>query len=385
MPHSVPYAWRQLSHDRLKLLAAVLGITFAVVLVFMQLGLRAALFDSAVRFHQGIDYDLVLVSPRSTFLARTVPFPRSRLYQVAGVDGVKDVSPIYIQSARYHDQTSAGTHVTTLAMGIDPSQDNFRLSGVDEFRHALKREDTVIIDRYSRKEFAPGIEAVIAGRPVELQLNDRHVNVLGVYSLGTSFGIDGTVITSDLNFRRIFPQRPASNIDLGLVRLNANSELIDVEDKLRSLLPNDVLVLTRDEYIAKELAYWNSSTPIGYVFTLGAVIGVIVGLIIVYQILFSDVQSHLGEYATLKAMGYSNGFLRWLVMRESIYLAILGFLPAFGLALLLYDQALQATQLPMQMTLPRAITVLAVTIAMCAASGSFAMRKLSRVDPAEVF
>jgi len=343
------------------------------------------LFDSAVRFHQGIDYDLVLVSPRSTFLARTVPFPRSRLYQVAGVDGVKDVSPIYIQSARYHDQTSAGTHVTTLAMGIDPSQDNFRLSGVDEFRHALKREDTVIIDRYSRKEFAPGIEAVIAGRPVELQLNDRHVNVLGVYSLGTSFGIDGTVITSDLNFRRIFPQRPASNIDLGLVRLNANSELIDVEDKLRSLLPNDVLVLTRDEYIAKELAYWNSSTPIGYVFTLGAVIGVIVGLIIVYQILFSDVQSHLGEYATLKAMGYSNGFLRWLVMRESIYLAILGFLPAFGLALLLYDQALQATQLPMQMTLSRAITVLAVTIAMCAASGSFAMRKLSRVDPAEVF
>ncbi|MEM1146076.1 MAG: FtsX-like permease family protein, partial [Pseudomonadota bacterium] len=136
---------------------------------------------------------------------------------------------------------------------------------------------------------------------------------------------------------------------------------------------------------AKEIAYWNSSTPIGYIFSLGAVIGVIVGLIVVYQILFSDVQSHLAEYATLKAIGYSDGFLRALVLREAIYLAVLGFIPAFGFALLLYDQAAIATQLPMHMTVLRASLVLVVTIAMCAFSGLLAMRKISRLDPAEVF
>ncbi|MEM7219588.1 MAG: ABC transporter permease DevC [Pseudomonadota bacterium] len=385
MPRSVPYAWRQLSHDRLKLFAAVLGIAFAVVLVFMQLGLRAALFDSAVRFHKGIDYDLVLLSPRTNFLARTREFPRSRLYQVAGHADVEDVTALYARSATYYFDGTADTHVTVLVFGIDPVSTNLQLAGVAPFLPALRAPDTAIIDRYSRKEFRGSVAALLAGERVELQLNERRVSLLGTYALGTSFGIDGTVITSDLNFRRIFPGRPAGKIDLGLVRLNDGAEVLSAQQDLYELLPGDVIVLTREEYVAKEVAYWNSATPIGYVFSLGAIIGVIVGLIIVYQILFSDVQSHLPEYATLKAMGYSNGFLRGLVLREAIYLACLGFVPACGFALLLYDQAAQATQLPMEMTIARAVTVLAVTIAMCAASGLFAMRKVSRVDPAEVF
>ncbi|MEO0436199.1 MAG: ABC transporter permease DevC [Pseudomonadota bacterium] len=385
MLKSVPYAWKQLSQDRLKLFAAVLGIAFAVVLVFMQLGLRSALFDSAVRLHQGVDYDLILLNPRTSFLARTLPFPRSRLYQVASHAAVRDVAPLYIKSASYYYDASADNHETALVIGIDPSQPHLRLAGVAEHLDALRTPDAVIIDRYSRKEFATSVDAVLSGEAVELQLRERNVSVIGAYSLGTSFGIDGSFITSDLNFRRIFPGRPAGNIDLGLVRLKDGADVAAVQAAIRALIPDDVLVLTQAEYVAKEVAYWNSSTPIGYVFSLGAVIGVIVGLIVVYQILFSDVQSHLAEYATLKAIGYDDGFLRWLVLRESIYLAILGFIPAFAFTLLLYDQAATATQLPMHMTGARAVLVLAVTIGMCSFSGWLAMRKLSRVDPAEVF
>ena len=385
MLRSVPYAWRQLSQDRLKLFAAVMGIAFAVVLVFMQLGLRAALFDSAVRLHRGVDYDLILLNPRTSFLARTQPFPRSRLYQVASNPGVRDVTPLYIKSASYYYDASSDNHETALIIGIDPSQSNLSLTGVADFLDALRTPDTVIIDRYSRKEFAASVDAVLRGERVELQLRERHVHVLGAYSLGTSFGIDGSFITSDLNFRRVFPGRPAGNIDLGLVRLAPGVDRVAVQEELRRRLPGDVLILTQEEYVAKEMAYWNSSTPIGYVFTLGAIIGVIVGLIVVYQILFSDVQSHLAEYATLKAIGYNDGFLRGLVLRESIYLAVLGYLPAFGLTLLLYDQAANATQLPMHMTAVRAALVLVVSILMCAFSGWLAMRKLHRLDPAEVF
>jgi putative ABC transport system permease protein len=385
MARAVRYAWLQLTHERLKLLAAVFGITFAVILVFMQLGLRAALFDSSVRVHQGMDYDLVMLSPRTIFLARTESFPRSRLYQVAGLDEVESVSPVYVFLARFFYHRTPETHRMILVLGIDPNDDNFRLRGVSEYLSRLKHPDSVIIDRYSRAEFTPVIEDFQQGIPVRLQLNERTTEVIGLYELGTSFGIDASVLTTDLNFLRIFPSRWPGNIELGLIRLASGSEPSAVQRQIREFLPNDVLLLTRDEFVQREVDYWSGSTPIGYVFTLGAVIGTIVGLIIVYQILFSDVQSHLAEYATLKAMGYTGAFLKGLVIRESFYLSVLGFLPALGLSILLYDQAAQATQLPMEMTVERGVVVFVVTVLMCAFSGLLAIRKLDNLDPAEVF
>ena len=385
MARAVHYAWLQLTHERLKLLAAVCGITFAVILVFMQLGLRAALFDSAVRVHHGMDYDLVMLSPRTINMVRTESFPRSRLYQVAGLDEVESVSPVYIFLARYFYNRTPETHRMILVLGIDPSDDKIRLRGVSEHLSQLKRPDSVIIDRYSRAEFKPAIEDFQQDLIVRLQLNERTTEVIGLYDLGTSFGMDASVLTTDLNFLRIFPDRRPGNIELGLIRLAPGSAPSAVQRQIKEFLPNDVLLLTRDEFIQREVDYWNTSTPIGYIFTLGAVIGTIVGLIIVYQILFSDVQSHLAEYATLKAMGYTGGFLRGLVIRESFYLSVLGFLPALGLSIVLYDQAAQATQLPMEMTAARGVVVFVVTVLMCAFSGMLAIRKLDKIDPAEVF
>ena len=385
MARAVRYAWLQLTHEKLKLLAAVFGITFAVVLVFMQLGLRSALFDSSVRVHRGMDYDLVMLSPRTIFLARTESFPRSRLYQVAGLEEVESVSPVYVFLARFFYDRTPETHRMILVLGIDPTDDNFQLRGVADHLSRLKQPDSVIIDRFSRAEFAPVVTDFEQNLPVRLQLNERTAKVIGLYELGTSFGIDASVLTTDLNFQRIFPGRPPGNIELGLIRLSSDSDPVAVQGQIKDFLPNDVLLLTREEFVQREVDYWSGSTPIGYVFTLGAVIGTIVGLIIVYQILFSDVQSHLAEYATLKAMGYTGGFLKGLIIREAVYLSVLGFVPALGLSYLLYDQAAQATQLPMEMTLERALVVFVVTVLMCSFSGLLAIRKLNSLDPAEVF
>ena len=385
MARGIPYAWLQLSHDKLKLLAAVGGISFAIMLVFMQLGLRAALFDSSVRLHRTMDYDLIMLSPRTPFLSQSRSFPRNRLQQVLGIPGVESVSPMYVAQARYYYEGSPETHRNALTFGIDPRRQKIHLPGVQEQLALLERPDVVLMDKFSRSEFAPAVRARAAGEPIELQLNDRHVTVVGLFALGTSFGIDGSIITSDLNFQRIFPTREPGMIELGLISLNAGANVAAVQEAIRTATPRDVLVLTVAEYVAREIAYWNGSTPIGYVFSLGAVIGVLVGLIIVYQILFSDVQSHLAEYATLKAMGYTQGFLRNLIFKEAAILSVLGFVPALGLSILLYGQTARATQLPMTMTLERGAMVFGVTLAMCALSGLLAIRKLQGIDPAEVF
>jgi putative ABC transport system permease protein len=224
-----------------------------------------------------------------------------------------------------------------------------------------------------------------ARKSVSTEVNDREVTVTSLYAIGTSFGLDGGIITSDLNFLRMFPKNKKSAITIGLIHLDTGQDPQEVQARIRSDIPRDVLVLTRQQFKELEIEYWNNTTPIGYIFAFGAIIGVIVGLIIVYQILFADVQDHLPEYATLKAMGYTQGNLRNVVLQQAIILAVLGFLPGLGLSILLFDQAAGATRLPLEMSTGSALQIFTLTVAMCAGSGLLTLRKLHGIDPAEVF
>ena len=217
------------------------------------------------------------------------------------------------------------------------------------------------------------------------EVNDRRIQIAGLYDLGTSFGIDGSIITSDLNYLRIFPDHEPGLVHLGLLQLAEGADAEAVQKRIDAMLPGDVEVLTREAFIKREVDYWNQGTPIGYVFSFGVIVGLFVGSIIVYQILFADVSDHLQEYATLKAMGYSNGYLFSLVFQEAILMAILGFIPGLGLTMVLYNVAGNATQLPMEMTIPRALVVLVLTLVMCMISGTIAMRKLRTLDPADIY
>ena len=142
---------------------------------------------------------------------------------------------------------------------------------------------------------------------------------------------------------------------------------------------------TKADFIARERAYWNSATPIGYVFAFGAIMGLVVGAIIVYQILFADVSEHLNEYATLRAIGYPNRFVSGIVLQQAGILGVLGFIPGALAAQWLYQQAGAATRLPLYLTTDRAVTVFALTLGMCAFSGLLALRRVRRLDPADVF
>jgi DevC protein len=378
-------AWAQVSFQRLRLLAAVLGVAFAVILVFVQLGFQRALFDSSVRWHTALGYDLALISPKATYIVNPPGFPRNRLYQALGIPGVRSVTPVYIGIADWRNPDDPLQTRNIYIMGFDPTDRGFGLAGSDAQIARLRLPDRVLFDRLSRPEFGAVAGPVAAGTPVRTEVNNRDVEVVGLYDLGTSFGIDGSLITSDLNFRRIFPDRSPSRIELGLINLDPGANPQAVQEAIRAALPGDVQVLTRAEFIQHEVDYWNQSTPIGYVFGLGVAMGLAVGLIVVYQILFADVQDHLKEYATLKAIGYTNGFLSRIVLNEAMLLALIGFVPGLLLSMLVYSQAGGATNLPLAMTAPRIAAVLLLTVAMCAFSGLLALRKLRVADPAEVF
>ncbi len=380
---AIPLAWKQLTHDRFRFTVALAGVAFAVVLMLMQLGFRHAMLKSAVRYQERLDYELALVSPKTVFIGLTYPFPRRWLYQGLALEEVAAVTPVYAYQQHFENPWQHTTR-NLLVVGVDPSRHVLRTPGVARNLHRLKQPDTILFDRRSRPEFGPVGER-FGRETIEAELAGRRVEVVGLYELGVSFGIDGNVYTSDLNFLRIFRDRSPGAIDLGLVHLVRGARPAEVRERLEALLDADVEVLTRDAYVERELAYWEGTTPVGYVFTFGLVMGLVVGGIIVYQILFADVSDHLREYATLKAIGYSDLALARVVLEEALVLALLGFVPGILLAAVAYRVAAAAIRMPVDFEPARVAAVLALTVAMCAVAGLAALRKLKEADPADVF
>ena len=196
----IPLGWLQLKHQKLRLLSAILGVSFAVILIFVQLEFREALFISAVRYHSAMDYDLVMISPKTDYLLTARNFPRNRLYQVQGMAGVNGVTPIYSTLASWRNPVDRTRSRKIFALGFDPSDRGFEKIISPEAHEKIKIPDQVIFDRRSRVEYGPVVDLMQSNKTVSTEMNDREVTVTGLYSIGTSFGLYGGVITFDLNF-----------------------------------------------------------------------------------------------------------------------------------------------------------------------------------------
>lgn len=380
----IPLAWLQLSHEKVRLLVAIAGISFADILMFMQLGFRDALFDSAIRFHSNLTGDIFLQSPQSTALIAMKSFSSRRLYQALAFPGVDKATPIYISQTIWRNPVDRSTR-GILVYGFNPSDTKlFQLPGIAENIDKLKMPDTFLFDRKSRAQFGPIPELFDKGEKVETEMKNRRVQIGGLFSLGASFGADGNLITSDTNFIRLF-NRDRGLIDIGVIQVKPGTDIPATIAAMREYYPKDVRVFSRQEFIDEELHYWQTGTAIGFIFTLGTIMGFIVGIVIVYQILYTDVADHLSEYATLKAMGYTDFYLLTVVFQEAIILSIVGFFPGMLAAVGLYTMTRNATNLPLLMTVARAVTVLVLTMIMCTISGAIAVRKLRAADPADMF
>jgi putative ABC transport system permease protein len=379
-----PLGWLQLSHEKSRLLVALSGIAFADVLMFMQLGFQTALYDSNTRLHRSLKADIVLMSPQARNLQGLSTFSRRRLYQAMDIPGVKSAQAMYFNYIIWKNpQTRRETGV--LLIGFNPDKPAFDLSDVNQQLQTIKLPNTVLFDRGARGEYQKAIAQIDQGKTLTTEIEGRTITISGLFKVGASFGTDGSLITSDQNLLRLFPRRNSSSVSLGLIQVQPGYDPKKVAAVLKAYLRDDVKVLTNAEFIEFENNFWRTNSPIGFIFSLGVSMGFVVGVIIVYQVLSTDVNSHIREYATFKAMGYRHYYLLGVVFEEAVILAALGFFPGMGVSLALYQLTRSATNLPMYMTAIRGLQVLVLTIIMCAISGAIATRKLQGADPADMF
>jgi putative ABC transport system permease protein len=380
----IPLAWLQLSHEKMRLLVAIAGISFADILMFMQLGFRDALFDSAVKFHTNVQGDVFLVSPQSTSLIAMKTFSMRRLQQARSLSSVESINPIYLDFRLWKNPENKSTR-GIMVIGFNPADAKlFAMPGVPENLDKMFLPDSYLFDTKSREQFGDVEKWFKAGQTVTTEVGSRKIQINGLFEMGASFGADGNMLSSDTNFIRL-TKRDKGLIDVGVIRLIPGSDPKITAAELKKILPKDVRVFTKAEFINFERTYWQEGTSIGFIFTLGTIMGFIVGIVIVYQILYTDVADHLSEYATLKAMGYTDWYLLVVVFQEAIILSIIGFMPGMFAAVGLYTMTRNATSLPLLMTVARALTVLMLTVIMCVISGGIAVRKLGAADPADLF
>ena len=380
----IPLASLMLVRQPVRLAVALAGISFAGILMFMQLGFRDGLFDASVTVHRLFDADIVLISPRSTSSVSMAGFPRRRLVQAMALPEVEGITPVHWNLLLWRNPKTRGTR-SILALGFEPGDPLFIDPALAPKAQALTQKGRVLFDEKSRPEFGPVAEWFRSGRTVESEISGKRVRVAGLIELGSSFGADGNLLTSSETFLDLLPNTPPGSIEVGLVRLRKGTDADAVVERLNALLPEDVTVLTKQGFIDFEQNYWRTSTSIGFIFTLGAAMGFVVGCVIVYQVLYSDVSDHLPEYATLMAMGYKLRTLLGVVVREGLLLALFGYLPAYAAGQGLYLLVRSATALPVAMDFSRAATVFSMILVMCMASAGLAMRRLVDADPAEIF
>ena len=379
-----PLGWLQLKRNRGRLLVALAGIAFADVLMFMQLGFQASLYDSNTKIRRALNTDIVLVSPKAKNTQNLSTFSRRRLLQTLDIPGVQSARALYSSTLTWkHPETRRDT--TLQVIGFDPDHPAFRIPEANRQLNQLKLPDVVLFDRESRGHYEQTIAKLNQGQFVTTEAEGRTLTIRGLFSLGASFGTDGVLMTSDQNFQLLFPRKAAGSVSLGLVDVKPGYDPAQVTREITAHLPNDVKVMTLADFIEEEQQYWRTESPIGFIFTLGAGMAFIVGVVIVYQVLSTDVNAHLKEYATFKAMGYRQGYLLSVIFEESLILAVLGFIPGLILPTVLYSLAAAATSLPIAMTVSRAAGVFSLTLLMCLLSGAIATRKLQSADPADMF
>ncbi len=384
-PLGIPLSWCQLVQEKKRFLAAVAGITVAVAMMLFQVGLQSALFAQVVAPIKQMRGDVVLISSQFEYLGSSHEFPRARLYSAQGYDeSVVGATSLNLGSLPFKNpETGKARDIFFLA--FNPSEEPFTNPEILNQQGKLKLEGTVLFDRLSRADYGP-VPKLLAdnGGVKDTEVDDHHVQIAGLFNMGVTFAADGNVLMGRDTYLKIMPGARADQISLGLLMLKPGANAETVAAKLDKRLPDDVQALSYNQFIAKEEAYWTERTPIGFVITASMLVSLMVGAVIVYQILYTDVTDHLPEYATLKSIGFTDGYFIKLVLQESVILSVFGFVPGLGLAAGLYWATRTYGHMPAHLTAHNITLVFTLALGMCLIAGALATRKLRKANPADI-
>jgi putative ABC transport system permease protein len=384
----VPLTACNLLHQKLRTAIAIVGVAFATILIFMQLGFYGSASTTATVFIDKLDFDLALLSPDYLDINRPGTLPRARVAQANSVPGVQSVVPLYVAGNlwRIVDTVNGepgfmnGRRRGIMVVGFKPQDQPFLLPELDHQLDLIKVPRQVLIDTQTREYF----KQRDIGLATDLGLTQ--VRIVGEFTIGSGYGADGIVLMSDLSFSLVQGGIPLSQVSIGLIKLTSGADTAQAVAALQELFQGSgIRVLTRTAMEEKERNYWLNKTAVGKIFTIGVLVALMVGVVFVYQVISSDITQRFTEYATLKAMGYNHGYLAGAVLQQALLYGVLGYVPGFALTLLLYKWGGAATALPLTMDWQRAAAVLGLAVLMCALSGLLAITKVRTADPADLF
>jgi putative ABC transport system permease protein len=378
---AVPLARRNFVANGRRLLRSLAGIAFAALLMMVEIGLNDGFVESSLSILRGLDGDIMLISSAKYQFVMPATFPRRQLYEVRGVAGVASARPLYVQRGIWKNPHDLKL-TSVMVYAFDPDQPVFLIPEINAYLDALRQPDTILADRRAREAMG------IASEGTETELSRRRVKVIGTFRLGPDFFSDGSVIMSDRNFFNFFGGgNPAElpDMEVGVVKVLSGYKVADVQRAIAATMPENITVLTKSELIAKEARFHADVTAVGPIFGIGTLVGFAVGMLISYQILFSELSDQLSQYATLKAMGYQNRYMVKVVLQQALLYALLGYIPAWLLSYVVFYIMGEMALIPMRMSFSLTAISLGLTVAMCIISAMIAVRRVIATDPAELF
>ena len=381
----------QLLHQKTQTIAAILGITFTTALIFMQIGFRSSYLDTLLLLPKSLESEIFVMNASSVTAMKPESFSQRRLYQTLGFNEVESITPLYMTPVVLRNPINPSLFVRkTLVIGFPLKPDIIGLPGVDANLDKLKVEDAVLLDEKSRPELDPLIAEVKRTETAFVEMRNsgtgevNRLKILGLFELGVNSNFNATLIMSDSTFLNLF-NRKNGIISLGLIKLKPGVNVDLTVAKMREYLPQDVQVISKPELLAAESYFYEFQTPIGIIFRFGLIASLLVGTVILYQILYIKISKYTVEYATLKAMGFSQLSLVGMVIKEAFWLAILGYIPGCILSFLMYDFLTEATRLDFVMKPDVAMAVFISICLICFISAGLAVEKLREANPAELF
>lgn len=379
----VPLAWRNLTHHRARTAVALGGIGFSLVLIFMQLGFLGSVARTATVVYDRLDADIALISPNYLFLNDPGDFPRARLSQALATSGIASAAPFHVKTMGWLDPREKDPERirrrATMVLGVDPQAIPFADPAVKQAAESLKQPDRFLFDTRSRPEFQPRV----AGSAIALdQLN---LTLDGTFTMGTGFAAEGAAIMGEGALGQAIGKYDPERVSLGFLKVAPGNDPGAMAASLNALLPADVRAITLGDLKRRERWFWIAEKSIGVIFAMGVAVAFLVGLVVVYQVLLSDIVNQFAEYATLKAMGYTNRQLGGIVLRQATLLSLMGYAPALGISWALYDFTRSLAGIPIEMSWPVAAFVCALSTGMCAVAALLSIRKVQSADPASLF
>ncbi|TNC63098.1 FtsX-like permease family protein [Rubellimicrobium roseum] len=379
----LPIGWLQLTHKRGRFAAALAGVAFANVLVFVQLGIMNSMAEATLRPYGFFDADVMISAADANALAEGGNVARQWMLQALADPDVNDGMGLFVGNVPWD---RGGTDITLTTFGVDPGRPDFVTHGLTDGLMYLQVQDTVILDRLARGLPHEEAAAIRPQTPLAFETENRTLTAMTTFAGGGAFGGDGYMLVSDQTFLSLFPSRSSAAPDHILLRLRSGADVAATIERLQGLISDHSLrIRSFVDAAVEDLRYQQTQRPTGVIFGFGVLIGVLVGLVIVYQVLSADVADHLREYATFKAMGYRPRFFLGIVIEEALVLGLLGFLPGLIVGTAILTVMGKVTTLPLAMTPGMAVTVLLGTLVFSVISGGIATRRLAAADPADLF